>query len=172
MIFFLRCLAFFIFPLVIHKKQVKHLLRRGACWEHRSGNITQGEGEVLSHLLVKRPLGRNDAPFHPFTNVSVTEEFASWKFIIFFFFFVFYLFRATLTSYGSSQARGRMGAVTAGLCHSHSNAGSEPRLRPTPHLILNPLGEARDQTRNLMVTSWICFSCTTMIPLFLFPFFF
>ena len=29
------------------------------------------------------------------------------------------------------------------------------------HWILNPLREARDGTRNLMVTSWICFCCTT-----------
>ena len=27
--------------------------------------------------------------------------------------------------------------------------------------ILNPLREARDRTCNLMVTSWICFCCTT-----------
>ena len=28
--------------------------------------------------------------------------------------------------------------------------------------ILNPLSEARDQTHNLMVPSWICFCCATM----------
>ena len=28
--------------------------------------------------------------------------------------------------------------------------------------ILNPLSEARDQTCNLMVPSWICFHCTMM----------
>lgn len=46
-------------------------------------NITHGEGEVLSHLLVKRPLGRNDpdAPFHAFPNVSVTEEAAPWELV-------------------------------------------------------------------------------------------
>ena len=27
------------------------------------------------------------------------------------------------------------GATAAGLCHSHSNAGSKPRMRPTPHLM-------------------------------------
>ena len=35
------------------------------------------------------------------------------------------------TEYGGSQARGRIGAVAAGLYHSHSNAGSEP-LKATP----------------------------------------
>ena len=39
----------------------------------------------------------------------------------------FCLFRATPMAYGSSQARGQVGAVAAGLHHSHSNARSEPR---------------------------------------------
>lgn len=39
-------------------------------------------------------------------------------------FFFFLLFRATPVAYGSSQARGRIGAAAAGLCHSHSNARS------------------------------------------------
>jgi len=33
-----------------------------------------------------------------------------------------------------SQARGPIGTVDASLCHSHSNAGSEPHLQPTPQL--------------------------------------
>ena len=37
-------------------------------------------------------------------------------------------------AYGGSQARGPIGATAAGLCHSHSNVGSEPRLQPTPQL--------------------------------------
>ena len=67
---------------------------------------------------------------------------------IFFFFLSFSLFRATPMAYGSSQARGRIETVAAGLCHSHSNSGSSPHLRPTPQLtatpFLNPLSEARD----------------------------
>ena len=43
-------------------------------------------------------------------------------------FFVFCLFRATPAAYGGSQPRGRIGAVAAGLHHSHSNAFSEPHL--------------------------------------------
>ena len=38
-------------------------------------------------------------------------------------------------AYGDSQARGRIAAVAANLHHSHSNAGSEPYLQPTPQLI-------------------------------------
>ena len=49
--------------------------------------------------------------------------FFSWVgFFLFVWFFLF--FRATPVAYGRSQARGWIGAVTAGLCHSHSNAGS------------------------------------------------
>jgi len=36
--------------------------------------------------------------------------------------------RAAPSAYGGSQARGLIGAGAAGLHHSHSNEGSEPRL--------------------------------------------
>ena len=49
-----------------------------------------------------------------------------------------FIFRVTPVAYGSSQARGRMGATAAGLHHSHSNARSEPPLRPTPQLMATP----------------------------------
>ena len=48
--------------------------------------------------------------------------------------FYFLLFRATPTAYGSSQAKDRIGAAAAGLCHSHSNMRSELCLQPTPQL--------------------------------------
>ena len=66
------------------------------------------------------------------TNRSV-GNFSSYKFFSFF-------FRATPVAYGGSQARSRNGAIAVGLCHSHSNAGSEPHLQPTRHLLatLNP----------------------------------
>ena len=50
----------------------------------------------------------------------------------FFVLFCFCLFMAASVAYGGSQARGQIGAVATGLCHSHSNAGSEPGLGPTP----------------------------------------
>ena len=40
----------------------------------------------------------------------------------------FLLFRATPKACGGSQARGRIGATAAGLCHGHNNTGSEPHL--------------------------------------------
>ena len=36
-------------------------------------------------------------------------------------------------AYGGSQAGGQIGATAAG--HSHSHAGSKPRLRPTSQLM-------------------------------------
>ena len=55
------------------------------------------------------------------------------------------------------------------LCHNHSKLGSKPHLRPKPQFMVTPdpypLSEARDWTRNLMVTSWIRFHCaTTRMP--------
>ena len=86
----------------------------------------------------------------------------------FLFFFVICPFRAESTANGGSQARGRIRAVAASLHQSHSNTGSEPDLQPTPQVttrILNPLSEAGDRTRNVMVPRQIRFRCaTTGIP--------
>ena len=57
---------------------------------------------------------------------------------IFFFFCLFAISWATPAAYGGSQARGWIGAVATGLRQSHSNAGSEPRLQPTPQLTAMP----------------------------------
>ena len=59
-------------------------------------------------------------------------------FCFFFFFFFFFpgLFRAALKAYGGSWARSLIGAVAAGLRHSH--VISEPRLWPTPQLTATP----------------------------------
>ena len=48
------------------------------------------------------------------------------------------LFGAPPTAYGGSQARGRIRAAATSLPHSHSNAGSQPHLRPTPQLTAMP----------------------------------
>ena len=49
-----------------------------------------------------------------------------------------FLFRAAPVAYGVSQARGQIGAVAAGLYHSHSNVRSKLRLRPIPQLTAMP----------------------------------
>ena len=45
---------------------------------------------------------------------------------------------AAPSAYGGSQARGRIRDVATGLRQSHSNAGSEPHLQPTPQLKATP----------------------------------
>ena len=54
------------------------------------------------------------------------------------FLFLFAFSRAAPVAYGGSQARGLTGAVAAGLRQSQSQAGSEPRLQPTPYLMAMP----------------------------------
>ena len=53
-------------------------------------------------------------------------------------FFLSFFFRATPAAHGGSQARGRIRATAADLHRSHSHAGSEPHLRPTPQLTATP----------------------------------
>ena len=63
---------------------------------------------------------------------------------IFFLIKIFFNFlpfsRAAMAACGGSQARDLIGAIAAGLCHSHShsNAGSKPRLRPASQLTAMP----------------------------------
>ena len=57
---------------------------------------------------------------------------------IFKFFLIFLLFRTVPATCGGSQARGPIEAAAAGLCHSHSNMGSEPSLPPIPQLMASP----------------------------------
>ena len=60
------------------------------------------------------------------------------SFIYLFIYLLIYLFRATPGAYGSSKARGRIGAVAAGLHHRHRNSRFEPCLQPTPQLTATP----------------------------------
>ena len=53
-------------------------------------------------------------------------------------FYLLLLFRAAPVAYGVSQAKGQIRATAATLRHSHSNAGSEPPLRPAPQLMATP----------------------------------
>ena len=64
---------------------------------------------------------------------SETNRVALGMVFLFLFCFVcfFVISRATPMANGGSQARGRIGAVAAGLRQSHSNGGSE---QPTPQL--------------------------------------
>ena len=70
-----------------------------------------------------------------------------------------FFLRAAPMTYGGSQARGLIGAAAAGLCQSHSNAGSEPSLQPIPQLMATPdpsateQGQGSNRIRSLMVPS-------------------
>ena len=75
-----------------------------------------------------RPVGAPGSTQYLVLGGSETDHF-------FISFDLFCLFRATPAAYGGSQARGPIGAVAAGLRHSHSKAGSEPCLRPTLQLM-------------------------------------
>jgi len=70
------------------------------------------------------------------SQVAILE--ATGIYFILFYFGPFAISWAAPAAYGGSQARGRIGAVVTGLRQSHSNAGSEPRLRPTPQLTATP----------------------------------
>ena len=74
--------------------------------------------------------------------------------------FFFCLFRPAPEPYGDAQARNQIGAVAAGLHHSHSNPGSKPRLQPT---CTTAHGHAGSLTHGvLMAASRICFCCGRM----------
>ena len=67
----------------------------------------------------------------------------------------FFLFRATPTVYGGSQARGRIGAAAAGLCHSHSNLELKLHLQPIPQLTAMPEPQPTEQGHILTDTNWV-----------------
>ena len=58
--------------------------------------------------------------------------------LLLFCFVLFCLFRAASMAYVSSKVRGQIGAIAAGLHHSHSNEGSYPHLGPTLQLTAMP----------------------------------
>ena len=54
------------------------------------------------------------------------------------FIYLFVYFRTMGVAYGSSQARGWIGAAAAGHSHSHRNTRSEPQLWPTSQVTTTP----------------------------------
>ena len=72
------------------------------------------------------------------TWLKILFKFYYYLYFILFYFTLFHFmlhFRAIPVAYEVSQARSPIGATTADLHHSHSNAGSELRLRPTRQLM-------------------------------------
>ena len=94
-------------------------------------------------FIVNTLIGGSEKMLLSFMSESVWPVFSSKRFMVsglfFFFLSLFLLFLwAAPAAYGGSQARGRIGAVAAGLRQSYSNTGSEPRLQPTPQLTATP----------------------------------
>ena len=65
---------------------------------------------------------------------SIFCPFSNWVVHILFIFFFLFSGLYLEVVYVSSQARGRLGAAAASLCHSHRNAASEMHLWPTQQL--------------------------------------
>ena len=82
----------------------------------------------------------SNTPQHTHPSQVVFSSIAYPKFvitiiIIIYIYFFFLLFKPAPEAYGSSRARGQIGVTATSLGHSHSNAGGEPHLRPTPQLM-------------------------------------
>ena len=87
----------------------------------------------------KQKTTTSEVPFCPLILGFSPEWFGFFVFFCFCFCFCLFAFsRAAPAAYGGSQARGPMGTVVACLRHSHSNAGPEPCLGPTPQLTATP----------------------------------
>ena len=95
---------------------------------------------LLSFLQFLMSLGLSLFSSTTLSSLSVCKyvSFSSRKFSLNYFFL---LFTATSSAYESSGVKGWIGAVAAGLHHSHSNEGSELGLWPIVQLlaVLNPL---------------------------------
>ena len=100
-------------------------------------------------LTLRKPNCKEASYFqHILFKMCFIQHFCLSNVILFTFFFVVVLFafsRATPAAHGDSQARGQIGAVAASLRQSHSNAGSEPRLQPTPQLTATPDRQPTEQ---------------------------
>ena len=85
--------------------------------------------------------------FSPFLQkTQILFSSSKWSLTLSFPFFLFLLFVFFL-SYGSSQARGQIGAAASSLHHSSQQ-----------HRVLNPMSEARDWICILMETSQVCYA--------------
>ena len=76
-------------------------------------------------------------------------------------FFFFLLFKGLTQAYGGSQARGQLELQVPATATATQDPSHVCDLHHSSrqHWILKPLSEARDQTCNVMVPSWIRFLC-------------
>ena len=74
----------------------------------------------------------------------------------------FPLFMAAPAAYGSSQARGWIGAAAAGLCHSHSNFRSKPHQQSTLKLMVTPGPVGEKQLWSIISTRGMALSLSRL----------
>ena len=98
-----------------------------------------------NQMLKQLPESRQLLFFH----LAIYHRLPSRKAYIEVTFLVFCLFLAPPAACGGSQARGLIGAVAASLPQSHSTAGSELRLRPTPQLTVTPDPQPTERVQGL-----------------------
>ena len=96
-------------------------------WWVQQSTDSKTEKEIWSHISV-----RFNFLVSSLSIVTIFKHRANTGFFVCLFVCLFWHIRAR--AYGSSQARGWIGAVATGLHHSHSNAESESCLWPTPQL--------------------------------------
>ena len=74
-----------------------------------------------------------------------------------------YLFRAALVAYGNSQARDWIGAIAAGLHHSHSHSNGQIWAASVTNTTAygNPRSDARNRTCILVDASWLHYCWAT-----------
>ena len=88
---------------------------------------------------IPKPLSHDGNSLHPSLEEKVDLQLL---FSCFSFSFFSFLFRAAPGAYGSSQARGGMGAAAAGLHNSHSNG----QIPAVPWTYVTVCGNARSLT--------------------------
>ena len=90
-----------------------------------------------------------------------------WTFFCFLFFFFSFVFLGPHSQHMEVPRLGvwlelHLPACTTATATPDPSCVCDLHHSSSQRRILNPLSEARDQTRNLMVPSWIHFHCTTM----------
>ena len=85
-------------------------------------------------------------------------------------FFFFCHFRAAPAAHGGSQARGPIGAYTRAIATPDPSRVCNPHHSSWQRRILNPLSEAGNQSRKLMVPSRVRFCCAMMGTPFIYLF--
>ena len=93
---------------------------------------------VLLWIVLKTTLSNSKSKTFFFPTKSLMILALTFKSMIV---FIFWLFRATRVAYGSSQGKGKIRAIAAGLHHSHSNTRSlthwaRPGVKPVPSWII------------------------------------